>query len=252
MKSRILIFLTLLFSATSLIAQEATDEPHPPQNGQEDSVQGVFIEPVEGAPFSATVEIKETRSVDGTTLIWSSIDKIARDSTGRIHNELRQAMSESITSLPELFGVHIFDPQSRMNTYYDPRTKMASQRVLARPPIDLNARLLALHKPQSTDLGRTIVNGIECRGTLETYVIPASNNGAENPVTFTDEFWYSEELHINILIRHTDSHGNEKTVEVHRIKRKLPDPALFEVPDDYKIVDVTPPPSTLVRHSKAQ
>jgi hypothetical protein len=253
MKSGILIVFVLLLNATLLRAQEATGERHPPRNGQEDSVQGIFVTPVEGAPFSATVEIRnETLNTDGTIWSWYSINEIARDNTGRIHNEIRQAMPEDFTGIPEILGVHIFDPQSRLNTYYDPRTSMASQRVLSLPPIDLDARLLALHKPQSKDLGTKIINGIECRGTLEAYTMPVSGNGEDKPVTITDEFWYSTDLHMNILIHHTVSSGGGKTVTVLHIKREPPDPALFEVPEGYEIVDVTPPPSTLVRHAQAR
>jgi hypothetical protein len=96
-----------------------------------------------------------------------------------------------------------------------------------------------------------VLNGITCRGTRETYTLPASGNGANKPVTVTDEYWYSEDLHINILIHHKLSNGSGKAVEVLQIKREPPDPALFEVPDDYDIVDVTPPPSTLVRRPSA-
>jgi hypothetical protein len=219
----------------------------------EDSVQGVFVTPVEGAPFSATVEIRDDyRYADGTIVPFFAINEIARDNEGRIHNEMRKGMPESFTGISEIVEVHIFDPQTGLNTYYDPQTRIASQRVLPRPPIDLNARLLAVHKPQSEDLGTTMLNGIECRGTLETYTIPAFSNGESKPVTITDEFWYSTDLHMNILIHHTVSSGGGKTVTVLQIKREPPDPALFEVPEGYKIVDVTPPPSTLVRQSQAR
>jgi hypothetical protein len=253
MKSGITIVFVLLLSATSLAAQEATGEPHPPRNGLEDSVQGVFIAPVEGAPFSATVEIRNNfRYADGTIVPFVTINEIARDNEGRIHNELRKEMPESFTGIPEIVEVHIFDPLTGLNTYYDPQTRIASQRVMSRPPNDLNARLLAVHKPQSKDLGTTMLNGIECRGTLETYTIPAYSNGEDKLVTITDEFWYSTDLHMNILIHHKVSSGGGKAITVLQIKRDPPDPALFEVPEGYKIVDVTPPPSTLVRHAQSR
>jgi hypothetical protein len=253
MKSGIPIVFALFLSATLLAEHGGSGEPQPPRNGLEDSVQGVFVTPIEGVPFSATVEIRDKiLKTDGTIATWESINEIARDDTGRIHNEIRQAMPEGFTGIPEILEVHIFDPQSRLNTYYDTRTRVASQRVLYRPPTDLNAQLLASRKPQFKDLGTTALNGIECRGTQETYTIPAFGNAADEPVTFTYEFWYSKDLQINILMHQTDSHGGEKTVSVLQIKREPPDSALFEVPDGYRIVDVTVPPSTLVRHRLAR
>jgi hypothetical protein len=181
-----------------------------------------------------------------------TINQIARDNAGRIYNEVRREMPESFSGVPELLEVHIFDPQSRLNTYYDLQTHVASQRVLSRSPSDLNARLLAVRKPQSKSLGTTLLNGIECQGTLKTYTTPPPGNATDKPVIVTDEFWYSGELQINILMHHTELPGGEKIAAVTEAKRGPPDPALFEVPEGYKIVDVTLPPSTLVRRRLAR
>jgi hypothetical protein len=49
-------------------------------------------------------------------------------------------------------------------------------------------------------------------------------------------------LHVNLLLRHNDPRTGERTVALSDIKREDPDPAFFEVPQGYKIVDMTPPP----------
>lgn len=239
----------ILLARVPLRAQETGEAP-PPKNGLEDAVQGVFVAPLKGAPFSATVEIKEQiLNADGTIATSYTINEIARDDAGRIHNETRRAMPEGFKGIPEILEVHIFDPQTGVSICYIPRTRMASRRVLLQPPNDLNARLLAVHNPESRDLGTITLSGLHCRGTRNTYTLPASGN-AGAPVTVSDELWYSEDLHINLLASHTLSRGGGHTVAVTRINREPPDPALFEVPEGYKIVDVTPPPSTLVRKSQ--
>jgi hypothetical protein len=40
---------------------------------------------------------------------------------------------------------------------------------------------------------------------------------------------------------HTDVRGGRQTVAILSIKRDEPEPALFEVPAGYRIVDMTPP-----------
>jgi len=60
-------------------------------------------------------------------------------------------------------------------------------------------------------------------------------------VTITDEIWYSEELHMNLMEEHTDVRGGKQSVAILSIKRDEPAPSLFEVPTGYRIVDMTPP-----------
>jgi hypothetical protein len=60
-------------------------------------------------------------------------------------------------------------------------------------------------------------------------------------VDVVDEFWYSQELHLNLLVHHTDPRSGEQTVGISGIKREEPPAAMFELPLGYKIVDVTPP-----------
>ena len=55
-----------------------------------------------------------------------------------------------------------------------------------------------------------------------------------------DEFWYSEELHMNLLERHTDVRGGQQTVAILFIKFGEPEESLFELPKGYKIADMTP------------
>jgi hypothetical protein len=57
----------------------------------------------------------------------------------------------------------------------------------------------------------------------------------------TDEYWYSDDVHLNMLVKHTDPRSGEQTMTVTQLKRGEPDPQLFVVPSDYKVVDETPP-----------
>jgi hypothetical protein len=57
----------------------------------------------------------------------------------------------------------------------------------------------------------------------------------------TDEYWYSEQLHINLLAKHSDPRTGQLTVTVTQLNPNEPALELFEVPPGYKVVDMTPP-----------
>jgi len=200
----------------------------------------VFVTPVAGAPFSATVLVESQKPLpDGTTETLHTINLIGRDSQGRIHGENRSMMLESFHGMPPLVQVHIFDPQTRLNTFYDLATRIARQQVLPEP---LRAPSFA-NNPRVTieDLGSNTINNLDAKGTRRTLTIPAQANGTGAALTVVDEYWYSEDLHMNVLLRHSDPRTGTETVALSDIKREEPAPSFFEVPQGYKIVDMTPP-----------
>jgi len=92
------------------------------------------------------------------------------------------------------------------------------------------------------DLGSDIMENIDVKGTRRTVTIPAQMNTTGIDLTVVDEYWYSEDLHVNLLLRHNDPRTGEQTVTLKEIKREEPAQEFFEVPQNYKIVDMTPPP----------
>jgi hypothetical protein len=85
------------------------------------------------------------------------------------------------------------------------------------------------------------LENVTVHGVRITSTIPAAVSGADKPLVATHEYWYSEELHINMLIKHSDPRVGEETFTVKQVKREDPDPQTFKVPSEYKVVDETPP-----------
>ena len=50
----------------------------------------------------------------------------------------------------------------------------------------------------------------------------------------TDEYWYSDDLRINLIIKHSDPRTGSVTMTVTQVIRTEPDSARFEIPDGYK------------------
>ena len=236
-----LLFNMILAAAAIAPAQQIREQP-PAYAGTFTMVPGVFVTPISGAPFSATVMIESKQPLaDGTMETRVGQTQIARDSRGRIRNERHMLMPKGTEGTPPLVAVHVFDPATRISYIYNPATMIARQQLVPR-----TWREPELGNTKTEDLGYTTLNGMQAKGTRTTRVVPAEVSGTGKPVTVTDEVWYSEELHMNLMEEHTDVRGGKQTLAILSIKRDEPAPSLFEVPAGYKIVDLTPPPNAPV------
>ncbi len=61
-------------------------------------------------------------------------------------------------------------------------------------------------------------------------------------VVIVDEYWYSPDLSIYMIIKHNDPRTGEQIVAVSGVDRHEPNASVFAIPSTYKIVDETPPP----------
>jgi hypothetical protein len=239
----------------------AQTPPMPPNYaGVNVQIPGVYITPVPNAPFSADVNIlSHQKLADGTEVIRTTINHIARDAQGRIYNERRALVPTTFRGEPLLMEAHIFDPLTRLNTFYVPPSHVARQstlspasvarRVSAPPPIPG-----AITPPRpgqtqplitQTDLGEQLIDDTILRGTQKQRTIPAVASGTGLPVTITDQYWYAPDLFVYLIVKHDDPRTGEQIVAVTHIDRHEPPAQRFEVPAGFKIVDETPPPPTV-------
>ena len=87
--------------------------------------RGVFVTPIPNAPLLAVVNTQSSQILkDGTTLNQKTLSAIARDRQGRIFNERRQLIPASETATPPILSIHIYDPQTRANTFIDPQQQL--------------------------------------------------------------------------------------------------------------------------------
>src|SRR6202050_1203006 len=88
------------------------------------SAQSFFMTPIPNAAFSGVVNIEQTIvRKDGSVMQLKSTREVARDTRGRIHNELRALIPVSSTDTPELLNIHLYDPQTRISTQLDVRKR---------------------------------------------------------------------------------------------------------------------------------
>ena len=84
-------------------------------------------------------------------------------------------------------------------------------------------------------LGKQNIEGVEAEGTRTTVTIAAGEIGNERPIEIVSERWYSPELQLVVMTRHSDPRSGETTYKLTNINRAEPAKSLFEVPSDYTI-----------------
>jgi len=87
------------------------------------------------------------------------------------------------------------------------------------------------------DLGSQTMEGVLVKGTRTTHTIPAGQIGNEAPITIVSEVWTSPELKTVVYSKRSDPRIGEQTFRLTNIVRAEPNPSLFTVPADFRIVD---------------
>jgi hypothetical protein len=85
------------------------------------------------------------------------------------------------------------------------------------------------------ELGQQLVEGVTAVGTRTTTEIPAGAIGNEQPIKIVSEQWFSPDLQLLVLTKHSDPRLGDTTYRLSGIVRADPGPSLFELPPDYTI-----------------
>ncbi len=252
--------LPTLLALTSAVASAQAPPPAAPSRtealsaqslpplyrGVEVHIPGIFITPVPNAPFTAKVQIvSQERLPNGSVRIRKTVNHIARQSSGRIYNERRELLAPGNEAEPRLISAHIYDPSTRLSTFLNPRTHIAQDIILKRPP---SAPANAIPQPiaqkdpllKEEELGEQPLGPVTLRGIRRSRTVPAAASGTGKDVVIVDEYWYSPDLSIYMIIKHNDPRTGEQIVAVSEVERGEPDGAQFLVPATYKRVDETP------------
>jgi len=218
---------------------------------------------VKGAPYSAQVvnEMVQTLS-DGNHIKSANSSMLYRDSQGRERRE--ETIGGKIT------GIFITDTVEGISYMLAPALKEA--RKTSRQVINLTAggrgggtmmetytfttsssgnnservevvggRINVLSKADSKveHLGTQTIEGVSAEGTRTTMTIPAGQIGNELPIVTVSERWYSPELQVTVMSTRSDPRTGTSTYKLTNINRSEPAPALFQVPADYTLHDLT-------------
>jgi hypothetical protein len=207
----------------------------------------IFVTPIPDNPFTGMVNVERSFvQKDGEIVKLKTAREIGRDSRGRIFNEMRTLVSASGNESPQIVSVHIYDPETRVTITVNDRQHTFRKGTVNRPPeavppsfLSASSGLNTLPQNQFTkeeDLGNKVIEGLTVHGVRQSQTIPDENG--RKGVVITDEYWYSEDLRINLVLKHNDPRTGGVIMTVTGIKRSEPDPGRFEIPAGYNLAGV--------------
>jgi hypothetical protein len=227
---------------------------------------------VTGAPYSAVAITETTQTLaDGSHITHSSSATLYRDSQGREWRE------DSLPALAGAAGagqtppkmVFISDPVAGTNYMLDPNSHTAHRMAVAPlvqktggsnaffvngitisagmlPPAPAGGPVMIFKSqgsashfpvPQIEPLGSSTIEGVLADGTRSTTTIPVGEAGNDRELRIVDESWYSPDLKVTVLSRHSDPRMGETVYRLTQINRTEPLASMFEVPPDYQVAD---------------
>jgi hypothetical protein len=168
----------------------------------------------------------------------------ARDSEGRTFTAgqrhwIYKEDGKSVLKSEMLYRVN--DPIAHTTTSWDSSSKVAK---LVKWPVQGGAELNcqsacnALFLPFSSEfgfenIGTRVIEGLAVEGKRSTYSVDAGN--------VVHEVWYSPELKLVIVETNDDPRSGSWRNELINISRKEPERALFSLPKDYILKEITSP-----------
>jgi TonB family protein len=202
--------------------------------------------PVTGAPYSALAITETTQTLaDGNRIVQSQSQRVYRDSQGRERTEDAGTLSGVQA------GVVISDPVTKTSYRLDPQTRTAvPSPAISFSPASPRTTLFVngveavinngivrevSDSAKKETLPLQSIEGVFATGARSTVTIPAGEIGNQFPISLVDEAWYSPDLRVNVMTKHSDPRSGETVYRLTQIIRAEPDAQLFQVPADYTV-----------------
>jgi hypothetical protein len=244
----LLLFAGITGCSVQVLIAQSPDQPlHAPSGGVQWSFASIFVPPVAGAPFTATVTTEWKRTLDdGSTVTIGNRRTIARDGTGRVFQERRYVLPAGDPRENQINRLEFADPRAHTITSCWPTARICQVNYYFAPTGET--------PPSSTgplnggkgfltrlDLGSDLVSGVETIGTRETTTLEAGTIGNDRAISIVKEFWYSQQLRINVIEKRRDPSYGTQVFTVSPINLGEPDATLFDIPADFRIDDKRTP-----------
>ncbi len=92
------------------------------------------------------------------------------------------------------------------------------------------------YETRTEQLGIQNIEGVEAEGVRTITTIPTGDIGNERPIEMIYEKWFSKDLQLVVMSKHSDPRFGEQIYRLTNIVRSEPDPSLFEVPNGYRVL----------------
>lgn len=233
-------------------------------------LEGFETKLVKGAPYSAESVSETVQTLaDGTRITASSKGAVQRDSEGRTRREQTLGSVGAALFPDGRAPRHAFinDPVAGVHYVLELDEKIARKMPAPHPGheghgpghvVRFEKRLVVsegdkqvvddnvvfrsdVPPPPGEDgartepLGQQTIEGVTAEGTRSVATIPAGRIGNDRPIEIVSERWYSPQLQVVVLSRHSDPRFGETTYRLTNISREEPDAAAFTVPPDFTV-----------------
>lgn len=200
---------------------------------------------VKGSPYSAQFSTESTQVLaDGTRITRTSHGLVYRNTEGGTRREQKIANLGPIPieGQPKDL-IFINDPVAGAHYVIDVQEHSARKLPFRdAAPGEPRQEFEGSPDPVTTELlGKQLIEGVQAEGTRTTMTIPAGKIGNDRPIKIVSERWYSPELQIVVLSKHSDPFAGDNVYRLTAISRDEPAPTLFSVPTDYRVTEERPP-----------
>lgn len=235
---RRLIVAALLLATACYLPAQGMD------GGVTETLQSIYIPPLVGAPFTATIHTEWVRPLPGGGSITVVNERhVARDGRGRIYEERWLLVPKDTGVKSQMNVIQIADP-NRHTLYncfvFERRCTLLAEPAMStfHPPV-IPPGPIGENKGYATqlDLGARSIAGMETTGTRETTTLLPGTFGNDRPLVTTREFWQAAQIGVNVLSTLDDPRIGRQTFTLSDISLNEPDPQLFRLPQGYEILD---------------
>ena len=210
---------------------------------------------VKNQPYSLVEKTTRVQTLADGTVITTHFEKHEmRDSEGRTRSEMGTTKDGQFA----VQNVSLMDPVSNTmaTLFVNGKTAIVTHLKMPQPPspptpeqqaraAEARARLEAYRKEHPAmptgdeELQPETIAGVYATGRRHTMTIPAGREGNDRDIHVVEETWMSPDLKIRMRSTTDDPRMGKITVEVTELERNEPDPALFQIPADYKVTERT-------------
>jgi hypothetical protein len=224
---------------------------HGPGGPPQEAFGGIEGRTVAGAPFTAQIVSTSTQTLsDGSHIARNVNATVARDGSGRTYRQQAMENLGPVSTGANKTMIFLRDPVAHTSHVISTDTKTAMLSHMPEhqrgphgpPPAAAGARPeMRQHPARKGETVETLtpqnIEGVWAEGTRTTRTIPVGAMGNDRELKVVSETWYSKDLQMVVMSKHTDPRMGESTFRLTNIQRAEPDATLFQVPAGYKVTE---------------
>jgi hypothetical protein len=249
--------LAAAISAQPQVPNRNTQHGHGPvvmvnDGGVPEELDSLYIPPLQNAPFSAIVHSEWIKTLTGGgTSTTQNQRKIARDSLGRIYEERWSLVPKGGSAQSQMNAIQIADPVGRTlyNCFLHTMPHHCMLEKFAETPLAAFHPAVGKSGPLPNGngfrvhegLGIRNFDGVDAVGTRDTTTYNEGVIGNDRSFSVTREFWFSERLGIDLKSDIANPLFGEEVFTVTDLNSAEPDPALFQLPAGFDVLDQRKP-----------